>query len=576
MSKNIGKIIRVNSLPPKDKRLTNVIYQVAVPETATYIDYAVDENGDIKTPTLDKSFTENDFSKVKTVNHQEPDENGNIALNDYVQIYNSDEELQEIWDNGISDKVYFNHHTKEMVIGNSDGDGYSLFKMEEYLNKPDVTGTVQEYPYVVVVDNEGNSAKRSLEDLNTNNLISVDQANTIVEDEFSIKTDTTTLKFDFARIVTTYESQESNNIKAITSIGSDEGIPFYYESKDNNGGSSLELNTSGIGYLIYDSAVVKQGFLSYPNMGQVTRVIPVKINDTYANEAGEININRFPDLEDKTQDATYNRTMVTDSQGKLAYAPLLASEFLRYEENSNVGFGLKFRKDNPTFYNPIGRNAIDMAIGHNPVIKSGASGEYSVTVGFGSLADKNNSLAIGFLTAAIGGSSTAIGSNMTASGGSSVAIGNQGTASGSFSVVIGANTASGYGSTSIGISNVSSSKYTYTMGGKNITAAVFKSVVMGFSNPEKPTQSKTAWVPTDDLFVIGNGNDDITPVVKSEALNIKKNGHATLPSVNNTIIDTDNKSIITKEYLDIRIPKPPTTGNHVLKAVNGVVSWVTE
>ncbi len=122
MSKNIGKIIRVNSLPPKGERLTNVIYQVAVPETATYIDYAVDENGDIKTPTLDKSLAENDFSKVKTVNNEVPDEQGNIDVNDYVQIYNSEEELQEIWDNGIRDKIYFNHQTKDMVIGHSDGD----------------------------------------------------------------------------------------------------------------------------------------------------------------------------------------------------------------------------------------------------------------------------------------------------------------------------------------------------------------------------------------------------------------------------------------------------------------------
>ncbi|HCC93715.1 MAG TPA: hypothetical protein DEQ26_05225 [Flavobacteriaceae bacterium] len=164
MSKNIGKIIRVNSLPPKGERLTNVIYQVAVSGTATYIDYAVDENGDIKTPTLDKSLADNDFSKVKTVNNEAPDEQGNIDLNDYVQIYNSEEELQEIWDNGIRDKIYFNHQTKDMVIGNSDGDGYSLFKMDKYLDKPITIGTDQEHPYVVVVDNEGNSAKRNLDD----------------------------------------------------------------------------------------------------------------------------------------------------------------------------------------------------------------------------------------------------------------------------------------------------------------------------------------------------------------------------------------------------------------------------
>ncbi|MDQ0783948.1 hypothetical protein [Chryseobacterium sp. W4I1] len=46
----IGKIIRVNALPPQGQRETNVIYQVAEPGSATYTDYAIDENGDMKTP----------------------------------------------------------------------------------------------------------------------------------------------------------------------------------------------------------------------------------------------------------------------------------------------------------------------------------------------------------------------------------------------------------------------------------------------------------------------------------------------------------------------------------------------
>ncbi|QHC84648.1 hypothetical protein AS589_07530 [Empedobacter brevis] len=80
MSKNIGKIIRVDVLPPKMDRFTNVIYQVSVPGTATYVDYAVDENGDVKTPTLDKNLVGNDFSKIKTVNGEKPAENGDIEI----------------------------------------------------------------------------------------------------------------------------------------------------------------------------------------------------------------------------------------------------------------------------------------------------------------------------------------------------------------------------------------------------------------------------------------------------------------------------------------------------------------
>ncbi|WP_426275366.1 hypothetical protein ACN9MN_12560 [Chryseobacterium sp. S-02] len=48
---DIGKIIRVNALPPLGERENNVIYQVAAPGAATYIDYAIDASGDLKTPS---------------------------------------------------------------------------------------------------------------------------------------------------------------------------------------------------------------------------------------------------------------------------------------------------------------------------------------------------------------------------------------------------------------------------------------------------------------------------------------------------------------------------------------------
>ncbi|WBV59457.1 hypothetical protein PFY12_10345 [Chryseobacterium camelliae] len=48
---NIGKIIRVNALPPEEEREVNVIYQVAAPGSTTYTDYAIDSNGDLKTHT---------------------------------------------------------------------------------------------------------------------------------------------------------------------------------------------------------------------------------------------------------------------------------------------------------------------------------------------------------------------------------------------------------------------------------------------------------------------------------------------------------------------------------------------
>ena len=136
MSKISGKIIRVNNLPPKGERLTNVIYQVAVPGTATYIDYAVDENGDVKTPTLDKTQLQNDFSKVKTVNNETPDEQGNIDLNNYIQLYNSEEEFQILFDEGLKNKIYYNSATEVIRIGLLDSDGFKEYNFSEIQKIP--------------------------------------------------------------------------------------------------------------------------------------------------------------------------------------------------------------------------------------------------------------------------------------------------------------------------------------------------------------------------------------------------------------------------------------------------------
>jgi len=117
MSKNIGKIIRANSLPEKGKRITNVIYQVAVPGTATYIDYAVDENGDIKTPTLNQSIAKNQFGKVKTVDHKEPDNNGNVDLGIEELKNNSEASMKKIGLQEVS-----NSFSLSSNLGNSSED----------------------------------------------------------------------------------------------------------------------------------------------------------------------------------------------------------------------------------------------------------------------------------------------------------------------------------------------------------------------------------------------------------------------------------------------------------------------
>ena len=315
---------------------------------------------------------------------------------------------------------------------------------------------------------------------------------------------------------------------------------------------------------------------------------------------------RYSGLANKSADATYNRVLVTNSIGQMNYADLLTSEFIKFTENGKVGFALKYRKDNPTFYSAIGNNAVDLSI-QTASSRGGASG--------------NDSVAIGLMGKSTGVSSTSLGNSNTASGNNSLAAGTMNTANGSYSLALGyLNTASQGGDNAIGYKNIAKGGYATAMGvmseatgvqsvamgtfsmavGRYSTAIGYgvksstelstaignvvesyshNSIVMGSYNVVKTGQSQTGdpIVPTDDLFVIGNGFKNPTTGIAtySNALEIRNNGHTLLPSTTATMIEGNVKSVITKEYLDIRIPKPPTTGEYTLKSINGVVSWVS-
>lgn len=347
------------------------------------------------------------------------------------------------------------------------------------------------------------------------------------------------------------------------------------------------------------------------------KVYPVTyVNGVKADENGRVDISgvamnwtnpsqRFSGLVDKSSDVTYNRVLVTNNIGQINYADLLTSEFIKFTENGKVGFALKYRKDNPTFYSAIGNNAVDLSI-QTASSRGGASG--------------NDSVAIGSMGKSTGVSSTSLGNSNTASGNNSLAAGTMNTANGSYSLALGyLNTASQGGDNAIGYKNIANGGYATAMGvlseatgvqsvamgtssravGRYSTAIGYgvksstelstaignvvesyshNSIVMGSYNVVKTGQSQTGnpIVPTDDLFVIGNGFKNPTTGIAtySNALEIRNNGHTLLPSTTATMIEGNVKSVITKEYLDIRIPKPPTTGEYTLKSINGVVSWV--
>ena len=326
------------------------------------------------------------------------------------------------------------------------------------------------------------------------------------------------------------------------------------------------------------------------------KVYPVTyVNGVKADETGRVDISgvamnwtnssqRFSELLDKSADATYNKVAVLDSANNLATAKYFTSEFVRLQNGSNIGFALKHRSENPNFYGLIGNQAIDLSLSYSTSSDSGANGYQAIAIGNSIKAIGDQSIGIGTMATTSSSSvsignivtsgnySVAIGKNTDASGSQATAVGNQARAIGFFSVSIGSSTVIGQRATAVGVGNKANVDYSNALGGSFLNADVYKSVVLGFSNPRKTNQSTTTWIPTDDLFVVGNGNNAINEL--SEALNLKKNGHLTLPSVDNTMIDTSPKSVVTKEYLDIRIPKPPTTGEYILKSVDGVVSWV--
>lgn len=126
---NIGKIIRVNALPPKQARENNVIYQVAEPGSATYTDYAIDENGDLKTSAV--SLQPKDL-KDSTIQISDPD----------------------LLAAGITTQKEYNTDTRE--------------KLENKLNKPSQDGNLQDYPKVLGLDHNGNTAKLPAGDLGKN------------------------------------------------------------------------------------------------------------------------------------------------------------------------------------------------------------------------------------------------------------------------------------------------------------------------------------------------------------------------------------------------------------------------
>lgn len=158
---------------------------------------------------------------------------------------------------------------------------------------------------------------------------------------------------------------------------------------------------------------------------------------------------------------------------------------------------------NPNSHLPIGEGAIDFSTFGD--VSGGASGDYSMAIGPGSVASGDSSFCRGYNSNASGAGSTVIGSYSSASGNGSRTFGYASSASGIGATAIGSYcNASSFGSTTIGFGLEGDSYYSFAQGKYNIRGG-----------------TPGSWVVTDPLFVIANGVDDDN---RNNAVTVLKNG----------------------------------------------------
>jgi hypothetical protein len=215
--------------------------------------------------------------------------------------------------------------------------------------------------------------------------------------------------------------------------------------------------------------------------------------------------------------------------------------------NEGNGDGIVIKGRDSTKYGNVGLGAFDVSSGIFST--NGATGNFSFSSGI--------------QTEASGFSAVAINQGTIANGQFSLAQGEGTRALGVASFSCNSSTiANGINSFSQGEYSNSNNRASFSGGFNNITSS-FGEACFGISGTI-PTGSNlfTPQIPTDRLFNIGNGlaQFPISPIDRSDAFSVFKNGIATLPSVKNNLIDSaNNKAIITKEYLQSSLVSGTTT-----------------
>jgi len=358
-------------------------------------------------------------------------------------------------------------------------------------------------------DNLSVTGTATINELDTTGLIDL-QGNSLYFGSFS-QSGTST-----AALSIIYSDGQSGTNASITLTATRAGSIWNWQRLNTSGSSVGVMQVDAINRLILFGTNGSQGIILDPN--------------------SNITINGQPLLTASAANATYLTAATADNRyvnsvnftvGSVAYstggfAPTIAlTGGHATGVNSFAGIGATASKDYSNASGPYSYASGNMSNANG--FQAYACGDESNAIGWLSTATGWGASAIGYHGQASGYASNAIGWNAKSNGDYSTALGWNSTASGNFSTTTGyQSTASGWGSTASGYQSTATGNVS-TAAGANTTAAGFGQFVVGQYNIPQGTLNN--WVPTDELFTVGNGTDSTH---LSTAFAVKKNGDTTV------------------------------------------------
>ena len=243
-----------------------------------------------------------------------------------------------------------------------------------------------------------------------------------------------------------------------------------------------------------------------------------------------------------------------------------SGELQRVESGGNFGYIL--RNANRTNFGTTGSDSIDFSQYFSRSGVLGTVGVDNIAFGYDHVIPGAAGIVFGYANtvAGYGGLTNGEGNIFNTNSVLCTSIGYQNTIGGYTNSIFGtqnSNTSTGY-SIVAGRNNVNTGAYNATFGVGLINRGY--GTVIGISNLEKSQTNYTNL--TNPLLIIGNGNvtsdSTQTPTSRSDAMVVLKSGLVTAPSLTAALINTNVRSLVTKEYTDVIEAKVDTnTAKHI-------------